>query len=57
LCSLNSDLIREGLASIDPSVKYLSVYKSIVRGLEESTELAKRERLGQFEFGDVSEDP
>jgi hypothetical protein len=35
----------------------LGVYKNVVQRLEESTNLAKRERLGQFEFGDVSEDP
>ncbi|CED84878.1 Transcriptional coactivator p100 [Phaffia rhodozyma] len=39
LASVNKDMIREGLGSLDTT-----------------TNLAKRERLGQFEFGDVSEE-
>lgn len=56
LSSINSDLLRDGLASLDTSVRYLGAYKSLVSALETSTKLAKRERLGQYELGDVDED-
>jgi staphylococcal nuclease domain-containing protein 1 len=48
--------LREGLASIDSAVRYLGAYKPLVSALETATNLAKRERAGQYEFGDVSED-
>ncbi|WVQ78068.1 hypothetical protein IAT38_000149 [Cryptococcus sp. DSM 104549] len=56
LACLNADLVREGLATIDKSCRYLSAYPHIVKKLEDATEGAKRDRLGIFEFGDVSED-
>jgi staphylococcal nuclease domain-containing protein 1 len=55
--SINADLLREGLASIDrKGCRYLSGYPGVVKKLRESITLAKRERLGMFEFGDVEED-
>ncbi|AFR93247.2 nuclease domain-containing protein 1 [Cryptococcus neoformans C23] len=56
LACLNADLVREGLATIDKSCKYLSSYPQIIRKLQDAGEGAKADRLGIFEFGDVSED-
>ncbi|KAK8869858.1 hypothetical protein IAR55_000426 [Kwoniella newhampshirensis] len=56
LACLNADLVREGLATIDKSCKYLNAYPQVLRKLQDATEGAKRDRLGIFEFGDVSED-
>ncbi|CCL99863.1 uncharacterized protein FIBRA_01888 [Fibroporia radiculosa] len=55
--SINADLLREGLATIDrKSCRYLSAYPSVVKSLQEAVNAAKRERLGIFEYGDVEED-
>ncbi|RXK36714.1 staphylococcal nuclease domain-containing protein 1 [Tremella mesenterica] len=56
LTCLNADLVREGLASIDKSCRYLSAYPQIVKKLQDAVEGAKADRLGMFEYGDVSED-
>ncbi|EPQ57603.1 hypothetical protein GLOTRDRAFT_99467 [Gloeophyllum trabeum ATCC 11539] len=57
LASINADLLRDGLASIDrKGCRYLSSYPAVEKKLRESINLAKRERLGMFEFGDVEED-
>ncbi|KAI0700878.1 hypothetical protein BC835DRAFT_1404699 [Cytidiella melzeri] len=57
LASINVDLIREGLATIDrKGCKYLQSYPQVLKKLQEALALAKRERLGIFEFGDVEED-
>lgn len=45
--SVNSDLLREGLASIDSAVRYLGAYKPLVTALETASNLAKRERAGR----------
>ncbi|EIN12033.1 transcription factor [Punctularia strigosozonata HHB-11173 SS5] len=55
--SINADLLREGLAIVDrKGCRYLGAYPALVKNLRESVTLAKRERLGMFEFGDVEED-
>lgn len=55
--SINADLVREGLATIDrKGCRYLSAYTSIVKGLQQAIATAKRDRAGMFEFGDVEED-
>lgn len=57
--SINTDLVREGYASIDRRgvpAKYIASYPAIMRQLTESVREAKRERAGMFEFGDVEED-
>jgi staphylococcal nuclease domain-containing protein 1 len=56
--SINVDLVREGYASIDRkgSVKYASAYPAIIKEISEAVKVAKRERAGMFEFGDVEED-
>ncbi|TYJ56577.1 hypothetical protein B9479_002669 [Cryptococcus floricola] len=56
LACVNADLIRDGLATIDKSCPYLASYPQVVKKLQQSTEDAKADRYGIFEFGDVSED-
>jgi staphylococcal nuclease domain-containing protein 1 len=55
---INTDLVREGYASIDRkgSGKYASNYPAIIKQISEAVKVAKRERAGMFEFGDVEED-
>jgi staphylococcal nuclease domain-containing protein 1 len=57
--SINADLVREGFATVDkrgtPS-RYFQNHSSILTRLADNLRLAKRERLGQFELGDVEED-
>ncbi|WVO12839.1 hypothetical protein L204_100447 [Cryptococcus depauperatus] len=53
---LNAELVRDGLATIDKSCKYLKAYPQMLKKLEDSLQGAKADRLGIFEFGDVSED-
>lgn len=53
---INADLLREGVASLDRRLPYLPAYTAVVKRLGEAISLAKRERLGMFEFGDVEED-
>ncbi|KAK2463207.1 hypothetical protein APHAL10511_004862 [Amanita phalloides] len=55
--SINADLVREGLASIDrKGCKYSKAYPQVSQKLRESVQIAKRDRAGMFEFGDVEED-
>jgi staphylococcal nuclease domain-containing protein 1 len=57
LASINSDLLGEGLASLDrKGVRYANAYPTVVKKLRESINLAKRDRLGMYELGDVEED-
>ncbi|KAL7409726.1 transcription factor [Mrakia frigida] len=56
LHSINSSILRDGLASLDSECRYTSAYPAVRRSLEDALNLAKRERLGQYEFGDLSED-
>ncbi len=57
LASINMDLVREGLASVDrKGCKYLSSYPHVLKKLQEAVSGAKRDRYGMFEFGDVEED-
>ncbi len=55
--SVNVDLVREGLATIDKKgCKYLASYPGMAKKLREAIATAKRDRAGMFEFGDVEED-
>ncbi|KAF8332649.1 transcription factor [Cantharellus anzutake] len=54
--SINVDLVRDGLATIDRRNKYASLYTSLMAKLREASDVAKRERAGIYEFGDVSPD-
>ncbi len=57
LSSVNVDLLREGLATIDrKGCKYLHSYPAVLKKMQEATQAAKKDRLGIFEFGDVEED-
>jgi staphylococcal nuclease domain-containing protein 1 len=57
LASINVDLVREGLASVDrKGCKYLTSYAQVQKKLQEAVAGAKRDRCGMFEFGDVEED-
>jgi len=53
---INVDLVREGLATVERKNKYAPSYPSLMVKLREATEIAKRERAGIYEFGDVSPD-
>ncbi|KAF8633360.1 hypothetical protein AX17_004531 [Amanita inopinata Kibby_2008] len=54
---INADLVSEGLASIDrKGCKYLQLYPQMNQKLRDSVQIAKRDRAGMFEFGDVEED-
>ncbi len=57
--SINADLVREGYASIEKKgivTKYVTSYAGMMKQLQESVRIAKRERQGMYEFGDVEED-
>lgn len=58
LACLNADLVAEGLASIDRKgcARYLQAYPQIHKKLRECVLVAKRDRAGMFEFGDVEDD-
>lgn len=56
--SINVDLVREGLASVDKKGcgRYLTSYPQVIKQLREASLAAKRDRLGMYEFGDIDED-
>jgi staphylococcal nuclease domain-containing protein 1 len=57
LASINVDLVRDGLASVDrKGCKYFVSYPEVQKKLQEAVAGAKRDRSGMFEFGDVEED-
>lgn len=56
LACINADMVREGLATVDKSCRYLAAYPQVLEKIDAATEGAKADRLGIFEFGDVSED-
>jgi staphylococcal nuclease domain-containing protein 1 len=57
LASINVDLVRDGLASVDrKGCKYLASYPQVLERLQQAVAVAKRDRCGMFELGDVEED-
>ncbi|KAL1745690.1 hypothetical protein HDZ31DRAFT_62896 [Schizophyllum fasciatum] len=57
LACINADLLRDGLATIDrKGCRYINAYPQVLKKLQQSINLAKRERLGMFEFGDIEDD-
>ena len=48
------DLVSEGLAVLDRKSKYLNPTQAIYKALQTASAVAKRERAGIFELGDVS---
>ena len=56
LACINADLVAEGLASTDrKGCRYLQAYPQVVQKLRSAVAIAKRDRAGIFEFGDVEE--
>ncbi|KAF8608810.1 transcription factor [Ceratobasidium sp. AG-I] len=54
--SLNTELVRDGLAVIDKKERYLASYPGMIKALQDATLGAKRERLGMYELGDIGDD-
>ncbi|KAF9581536.1 hypothetical protein BGW38_001413, partial [Lunasporangiospora selenospora] len=56
--SLNAELVREGLATVHLKTRYARHQSNqhLVSKFQETTALAKRERLNLFEYGDYTED-
>ncbi|CAE6420718.1 unnamed protein product [Rhizoctonia solani] len=54
--SINTELVRDGLAMIDKKERYLASYPGMVSALKDATLSAKRERLGMYELGDIGDD-
>ncbi|CEL60980.1 Staphylococcal nuclease domain-containing protein 1 OS=Schizosaccharomyces pombe (strain 972 / ATCC 24843) GN=snd1 PE=1 SV=1 [Rhizoctonia solani AG-1 IB] len=54
--SINTELVRDGLAMIDKKERYLASYPAMVNALKDATLSAKRERLGMYELGDIGDD-
>ncbi|KAJ2913134.1 hypothetical protein MD484_g7282, partial [Candolleomyces efflorescens] len=53
---INADLVAEGLASTDrKGCRYIQAYPQVVQKLRSAVAVAKRDRAGIFEFGDVEE--
>lgn len=57
LACINADLLSEGIAMVDrKNCRYITSYPQVMKKLQESLLMAKRDRLNMFEFGDVEED-
>jgi len=57
LACINADLVAEGYASIDKKgCRYLQSYPQVLQKLRKSVDIAKRDRAGMFEFGDIESD-
>ncbi|KAF9978105.1 hypothetical protein BGZ73_003677 [Actinomortierella ambigua] len=56
--SLNNEMVRDGLARVSTKSRYARHPSNqlLVSGFQESMELAKRERLNMFEYGDNTAD-
>ncbi len=57
--SINAVMVQEGYASIERKgvvAKYSGSYPNVMKKLEESLKVAKRERAGMFEYGNVDEE-
>ena len=56
LACINAELVAEGLASVDrKGCRYIQAYPQVIQKLRSSVSIAKRDRAGMFEFGDVEE--
>lgn len=56
LASINADLVREGYATVERKLRYASAHPDVMKRLQESSLVAKNERSGIYEYGDVSPD-
>ncbi|KAI9018776.1 hypothetical protein CLU79DRAFT_705430 [Phycomyces nitens] len=52
--SLNLEMVRDGQALVTPNVRYARAYQPIIKSLQEASDAAKRERIGMFEYGDIT---
>lgn len=53
---INAELLRDGLATIDRKCSYLTTHPQLLKKFKDSVLVAKKDRAGMFEFGDVEED-
>ncbi|CAG8444479.1 574_t:CDS:10 [Acaulospora morrowiae] len=54
--SINVELVRDGYALVNKKLKYYRRYPNLTKKFEESQEQAKKDRLGMFEYGDITLD-
>ncbi|RUS16817.1 hypothetical protein BC937DRAFT_90763 [Endogone sp. FLAS-F59071] len=54
--SINADMVREGLATVNTKVWYARGNQATIKKLQEALEAAKSDRLGMFEYGDITAD-
>lgn len=56
LASINADLVRDGYAIVERKLRYASAHPDVQKRLQEMTLVAKNDRNGIYEYGDVSPD-
>ncbi|KAG1459114.1 hypothetical protein G6F56_006235 [Rhizopus delemar] len=54
--SVNLDMVQDGQAYVTPKVRYAYGNETIIKTLQEAQEKAIRQRLGMFEYGDITGD-
>ncbi|CAG8535934.1 16494_t:CDS:10 [Racocetra fulgida] len=54
--SINAEMVRDGLALVNNKLGYNKKYLNMVKKLLEVQEQAKKDRVGMFEYGDVTAD-
>ncbi|CAG8643723.1 36826_t:CDS:10, partial [Racocetra persica] len=54
--SINAEMVRDGLALVNNKLGYIKKYLNVVKKLLEVQEQAKKDRVGMFEYGDVTAD-
>ncbi|KAG1640187.1 hypothetical protein G6F44_007079 [Rhizopus delemar] len=54
--SVNLDMVQDGQAYVTPKVRYAHGNETIIKSLQEAQEKAIRQRLGMFEYGDITGD-
>ncbi|KAI8093293.1 uncharacterized protein BX664DRAFT_329393 [Halteromyces radiatus] len=52
--SINLEMVRDGQAIVTPKVRYAAAYPDIIKSLQEAENAARRERIGMFEYGDIT---
>ncbi|CAH1757498.1 4726_t:CDS:10 [Entrophospora sp. SA101] len=53
--SINAEMVRDGFAFVNKKVRYARNNASSIKKLEELLEGTKKNRLGMFEYGDITE--
>ncbi|CAG8762154.1 19201_t:CDS:10, partial [Cetraspora pellucida] len=54
--SINAEMVRDGLGLVNNKLPYIKKYSNLVKKLLEVQEQAKKDRVGMFEYGDVTAD-